>query len=146
MNCFNGVGNLTHDPETRVTQSGIDETKFTIAINRPKTQDGESIADFIPIKAYKNKAAMCAQYLKKGRKVAVTGKIHTYTYEKEGVRKSGFEVVLDEITFLPSSNPDRTNLGDVHSDIYGAAHYDLNEEKINEHFTVVDIPDEELPF
>lgn len=143
MNVFSGVGNLTRDPESSVTSSGVDVCKFTIAINRPKGPNEESQADFIPVRAYKRLAAICREYLRKGSKVAVVGKLQTYMYTaQDGSRRSGFEVLANEVTFLPSANPNSAKYGDIHSDMYGAAHHDLDDPSSG--FTQVE--DYKLPF
>ena len=104
MNSWSGIGNLTRDPESSATQSGLEVSKFTLAINRPKDQNGQSQADFIPIRALGKRAQLCNQYLKKGRKIGVVGKLQTYSYTgQDGQKKYGFEILLDDITFLSSS-------------------------------------------
>ena len=141
MNRWYGVGNLTKDPETSVTQNGTDVAKFIVAVNRPKDESGESKADFIPVKARGKKAALVREYLRKGRKVAVEGKLQTYNYtNQDGQRRSGFEVILDELTFLPSGDPNNTRHGDIHQD-GGVIHND-----IGDRFEPVDMDDGELPF
>ena len=107
MNTCIFIGNLTRDPELRVTQSGTSVCSFSIAVNRPKDQNGESKADFIPVKCFKNRADSCQRYLHKGSKVAVKGALQTYTYQaQDGSKRSGFEIFVGndgEITFLPSA-------------------------------------------
>lgn len=147
MNCFACVGNLTRDPESGVTASGTDVCKFTVAINRPKGPNGESVADFIPIRAYKRRASICREYLKKGSKVAIVGSIQTFTYQtQDGVKKNGFVVIANEITLLPSSNPNKAMYGEVHSDIYGASHHSLDSVNTTIEDGFEQIDDDELPF
>lgn len=143
MNDWHGVGNLTRDPESSVTQSGKDSCKFTIAVNRPKNANGESEADFFLIRCYNARAKTCTQYLRKGSKVAVSGPIRTYSYDDNGVRRYGFYVEADDVNFLPASNPNKGQFGDVHSDLYGAAHHDLNDPNPA---TYTAVETDELPF
>ena len=107
MNTCIFIGNLTREPELRVSQAGTPVCTFTIAVNRPKDQNGESKADFIPIKCFKNRAESCQKYLHKGSKVCVKGNLNTYTYQAhDGSKRNGFEVVCGndgEINFLPSA-------------------------------------------
>jgi single-strand DNA-binding protein len=105
MNAFFGIGNLTRDPEHRTTQGGTTVCTFTIAINPPKTMTGErQDPDFIPIKTFGKRADVCAQYLAKGRKVAVQGRLHPYSYTaQDGSTRYGFEIIANEITFLSSA-------------------------------------------
>lgn len=139
MNHWSGIGNLTRDPESSFTDSGVAVCKFTIAVNRPKDENGQQRADFIPVRAYNKRASLCREYLRKGRKVGVVGKLQTYTYtDKEGIKRSGFEILLSDLTFLPSSDTNRPNLGDVHSDD-GAAQPNFGD-------SFDDFDDEKLPF
>ena len=101
MNTCIHIGNLTRDPELRTTQNGISVCTFTLAVNRPKDQNGESRADYIPIKCFKNRADSCARYLSKGRKVCVTGtvsaKLHTAS---DGTSRVSLELAAHEVEFL----------------------------------------------
>lgn len=95
------TGNLTRDPETRITQSGITVCSFTIAVNRRMRSDGAQDTDFINITAWRQLGELCAKYLSKGKKCAVTGSLQTRTYEaQDGSKRSAFEIVADEVEFL----------------------------------------------
>ena len=150
MNTWCGVGNLTRDPEARVTQDGIDVCRFTIAINRRRNADGEIKADFVPIVAYRKTAAVCREYLRKGRKVSVVAELQTYSYEKaDGQKVYGFQMVASDVRFLSPSDPNKSNFGDIHSDMMGATHHDLNNMNIlpdTSGFTQMDDDIPDLPF
>jgi len=76
------IGNLTRDPEARATGQGTAVTTFTVAVARRFTNaQGEKETDFIPVVTWRGLAETCAQYLKKGSKVAVMGEIRTHTYD-----------------------------------------------------------------
>lgn len=97
MNTVNLIGNLTRDPEIRYT-SGAEPmaiATFTLAINRAK--DG---ADFPRVKCFGRTAENCERYLSKGRKVAVTGRIQTGSYEKDGRKVYTTDVVAERVEFL----------------------------------------------
>jgi single-strand DNA-binding protein len=96
------IGNLTKDPELRYTPNGVAVTTFTVAINRPRTnQAGEREADFINIVAWQKLADLCATYLRKGRQAAIEGRIQTRSYDnKEGKRVYVTEVVAENVQFL----------------------------------------------
>ena len=95
------IGNLTRDPETRSTQSGVTVCNFTIAVNRRMQKDGAQDADFINIVAWRQLGDLCAKYLTKGKKCGVTGQLQTRTYEaQDGSKRSAFEIVADEVEFL----------------------------------------------
>ena len=81
MNHFVGIGCLTRDPEVRYTQSGKACAKFTLAIDRRKSTDGNQQADFIPCVAWEKTAEVISQYTGKGRKIAVEGRIQTRSYD-----------------------------------------------------------------
>lgn len=104
MNSFIGIGNLTRDPELKTTQGGTTVCTFTIAINKPKSKTGETQDPaYVPIKTFGNRADVCAKYLSTGRNVAVQGTLNTYAYTaQDGSKRSGFEIIANEITFLSS--------------------------------------------
>lgn len=95
------IGRLTRDPELKYTPSGVAVTVFTLAVDRPFTNNGEREADFIPIVVWRQLAETCATYLRKGRLTAVEGRIQTRNYENnEGRRIYVTEVVADNVRFL----------------------------------------------
>lgn len=100
------VGRLTKDPELRYSQTGVAVTTFTLAVDRPFTnQQKQREADFIPIVVWRQTAEASANYLKKGRLCAVEGRIQTRHYENnEGRRIYVTEVVADNVRFLESAN------------------------------------------
>ena len=102
MNKLVIIGNLTHDPETRTTSAGVGVTSFTVAVDRRfKDANGEKNTDFFRVSAWRQLGEVCAQYLAKGRKVAVVGEIQPRTYEaKDGTTRMSLDVQADEIEFL----------------------------------------------
>jgi len=101
MNKWEGIGNLTRDPEVRTSESGVCICTFSLAVNRPKDRDGNSKADFIPIKALGKRGETCAKYLKKGSKIGAVGSLSTYTYTNDNNEKRfKMEVLLEDLTFL----------------------------------------------
>ena len=98
------IGNLTRDPETRTTASGVTMCQFTIAVNRRfVNQQGVREADFIPIVTWRQTAELCSRYLSKGRKVAVEGVIQVRSYDaQDGSKRYVTEVIADNVDFLPS--------------------------------------------
>ena len=108
MNICVFIGNLTRDPELRVSQGGTSICTFTIAVNRPSDHNGELRADYIPIKCFKSRTESCQKYLHKGSKVCVKGTLQTYTYQaQDGSKRNGFEILVGndgEVMFLPRTN------------------------------------------
>lgn len=102
------IGRLTKDPELRYTPSGVAVAQFTLAVDRPfSNQSGEREADFIPIVVWRQQAETCANYLRKGRLTAVEGRIQVRSYDNnEGRRVYVTEVVADNVRFLERANRD----------------------------------------
>ena len=93
------TGRLTADPVVRYTKEEAAVTHFTLAINRAGTKS----ADFINCVAFGGIAKVCAEYLKKGRLVAVEGRLHTSSYvDKNGVKKTSTEVIIANMQLLGS--------------------------------------------
>lgn len=96
------IGRLTADPQLRYTQSGVAVASFTVAVDRPFTnQGGEREADFIDIVTWRKLAETCANHLSKGRLVAVQGRLQIRSYDDQnGVRRRASEIVADTVRFL----------------------------------------------
>jgi single-strand DNA-binding protein len=103
------IGNLTRDPDLKVTANNISVCRFSIAVNRRYTSsDGSRGVDFINIVCFRNTADNCAKFLRKGSKVGVAGSLQISSYDSgDGVRRTNAEVVADEVQFL-SSRSDTT--------------------------------------
>lgn len=101
MNHIILIGRLTRDPELRYTPNGVAVTNFDLAVERDYKQEGQPDADFIRIIAWQKQAEVCANYLKKGRLVAVEGRLQIRNYEtKEGQKRTVAEVVVNHVQFL----------------------------------------------
>ena len=98
MNTVILIGRLTKDPDLRYTPNGVAVCKFTLAVDRAFSKEKE--ADFIPIVVWQKLAENCANYLGKGRLVAVSGRLQIRTYEKDGQKRYITEVVAGEVKFL----------------------------------------------
>ncbi|HTK03319.1 MAG TPA: single-stranded DNA-binding protein [Alphaproteobacteria bacterium] len=98
------IGNLTRDPEMKYTPSGAAVTTFGIATNRTWTTDtGEKKddVDFHNIVAWNKLAEICAQLLKKGRKVYVEGRLSTSTWQApDGAQRNKTEIVINDMVIL----------------------------------------------
>lgn len=96
------IGNLTRDPETSETSSGVHVCRFAIAVNRNYMgADGTRETDFFNITVWRQLAENCGKYLKKGSKVAVIGQLQNRSYEdKDGIKRSVTDIVASEIEFL----------------------------------------------
>ncbi len=100
------IGNLTRDPELRYTPSGTAVCSFSIATNRSWTTDtGEKKeeADFHRIVAWNKLAELCSQFLTKGRKVYVEGRLTTRSWQaQDGTQKQTTEVIINDMILLDS--------------------------------------------
>jgi single-strand DNA-binding protein len=96
------IGRLTKDVDLRFTTTGKPTANFTLAVDRPyRNQQGEKEADFIPVVVWNKLAEHCANYIGKGRLVAVDGRLQIRSYEgQDGQRKYITEVVAETVKFL----------------------------------------------
>lgn len=107
INRWVGVGRLTKKPEIKHTQSGVAVCRFTVACNRPfSNQDGDREADFINCVAWRKQAENVATYLDKGSLVGIDGRIQTSSFDgQDGKRVFLTEIIAESVQFLePRSN------------------------------------------
>ena len=106
-NRVNLIGNLGQDPETKKLENGKKVTRFTLATSDEfKNSDGQKVKEttWHNIVAWNGIAETASKFLKKGREVALEGRIVYRTYEdKKGVVKNITEIVLNDFLFLQSS-------------------------------------------
>ena len=111
------IGRLVRDPEMRVTTSGIAVTQFTIAVDRIRRKDqAEKSADFIRIVTWRRLAEICGEYLKKGKLVAVEGRLQYDSYEKNGEKVITADVVADQVQMLDRGTPMDTQVSETGPD------------------------------
>lgn len=98
------IGRLVADPQLRYTQSGKPVVNFRIAVDRrPAPGETEAGTDFIDVVAWNKLAETVANFLGKGRLVAVEGRLQVRSYEaSDGSRRRVAEVVAGEVRFLDS--------------------------------------------
>jgi single-strand DNA-binding protein len=103
------IGNLTRDPELRYTPNGTAVCSFGLATNRSwKTDAGErhDEAEFHNIVAWNKLAELCSQFLVKGRKVYVEGRLATRTWTgQDGAQRNRTEIVISDMILLDSNRP-----------------------------------------
>ncbi|MBQ7529218.1 single-stranded DNA-binding protein [bacterium] len=100
------IGRLTRDPETRTAATGTQVTKFTLAVDR-RSKNSTQTADFVPITAFNNLAAICSKYLVKGKQVAIEGRlqISSQPYPDDPTKYRTFvDVIADDMQMLGSRN------------------------------------------
>lgn len=100
------IGRLTKDPELRFTPSGIAVSTITLAVDRRVTsKDQEKNTDFIQVIIWGKQAEATANYISKGCKFGVCGRIQTRTYnDKDGNKRYVTEVVAEEVSFIEWAN------------------------------------------
>ena len=106
MNNITLLGRLTKDPELKYSQSGKAFTKFSIAVTREFNRDE---ADFINCIAWEKRAETICEYLRKGKRIALQGRLSVRQYEKDGETKWITEVIVDKFEFVDSANNDKEN-------------------------------------
>jgi single-strand DNA-binding protein len=107
------IGRLTRDPELRYTSQGTAVTNFGIAVDRGyKTQGDQQTADFFNIVCWNRLAEIVAQYMVKGRLVAVQGRLQSRTVDRDGQRRTYVEVVASTVRFL--ERPTQSNFDEGH--------------------------------
>ena len=101
------IGRLTRDPELRYTGQGTPVCSFGLAVNRPKRKDAEEQTDFIDIVAWRHNAEFAANYLTKGRLVAVEGRLQIRPWvAQDGSKRRSAEVVADSVQGLDKPRTD----------------------------------------
>lgn len=129
------MGRLTKDPELRYTQANTAVTSFSLAVNRRYAKQGEeSQADFFNVVAWNKTAEFCNNYFKKGQQVAVSGRLQTRNYEKEGQKVYVTEIVAEDVYFADSKK-------DSTAPMNGSQTMDKADG-----FYPIDDSDDELPF
>ena len=108
-------GNLTRDAELRQTASGTSVLGFGVAVNdrRRNNQTGEweDYANFVDCTMFGQRAQAIAQYLRKGLKVAIEGKLRYSSWERDGQKRSKLEVIVDDLEFMSSRNDAQGGFG-----------------------------------
>jgi len=97
------MGNLTRDPELRQTPSGQSVCSFSLALNRAyqdKSGEWQEATDYIDCVCWGPLAERVSQYLTKGRRALVQGRLQSRSWEQEGQKRSKVEVLANDVTFV----------------------------------------------
>jgi single-strand DNA-binding protein len=106
------IGYLGRDPDMRYTPSGKPVTAFSVAVSRgwtTSTGERRESTEWFNIVAWGNLAEVCNQYLRKGSRVYIEGRLQTRNWEEQGQRRSRMEVVANEMVILdnrPGAEPE----------------------------------------
>jgi single-strand DNA-binding protein len=97
VNVVTLIGNLATEVELREIGPEKKVASFVLAVDRASRDGG---ADFVCVSARDRQAELCAEYLGKGRRIAVDGRLRSRSWEDEGKRRSALEVVARRVEFL----------------------------------------------
>ena len=127
-------GNLTRDPELRATASGMPVLGLGVAVNdRRKNQstgEWEDYPNFIDCTMFGARAEAVSNFLSKGSKVAIEGKLRWSQWERDGQKRSKIEVIIDEIEFLTSRDGGASSAHHKETDIPPAPEISVYDEDI----------------
>lgn len=153
------VGRLTKDPDLRYTPNGVAVANFTVAVNRPfSNNQGDRDADFINCVIWRRGAENLANYMSKGSLVGVDGRLQSRSFDnQEGKRVFVTEVVADSVQFLESKgggggNRNQQQNNNQQPNTGAGSPYDhmdnqqQNDDPFANHGEPIDISDDDLPF
>jgi single-strand DNA-binding protein len=140
------MGNLTRDPELRQIPSGQSVCSFSLALNRSyKDSSGEwqEATDFIDIVAWAALGERVAQYLTKGRRCLVQGRLQSRSWEQDGQKRNKVEVLANDVTFL-DGNPNGDSPAKTSKPSEKSDSKDSPDKKDQEDVVIEDISDEPI--
>ena len=108
------LGRLTKDPDVKYTQTGKVVTQFTLAVDRPFTnQEGQREADFIPVVIWGKIAELCGNSLTKGQRALVDGRLQIRSYDaKDGTKRWVTEIIANSVEFIERKADAAVSAGD----------------------------------
>ena len=110
---INAIGNVTNNPELRQNEfNGKTYCVIRIACDRRyRDRDGNKLTDFISVKVRDNLAELCAQNVRRGDKIGVSGDFETITFQDDPTRQPGFLIKANEVEFLSPRHYDEDDDG-----------------------------------
>ena len=135
MNNVQQIGNLVKNVELKKARNGGDVARLRIAVNRGKRDGVDLGVEYFNVTVFNGQARACYEYLEKGSKVAVTGRLSSSSYvsRKTGAKMERIEIVADRVEFLSHRKSD----GDEEEILLGEP--DMAD-------ALIEVEDEELPF
>lgn len=136
-------GNLTRDPELRVTPGGTQVVTFGLAVNdRRRNQQGEweDVPNFVDCVIFGSRGEAVSRFIQKGSKIALEGKLRYSSWERDGQRRSKLEVIVDQLEFL-SRRPDQPSSSAPYTTPSTSSAPQSHQEPPS-----VDVFDEDIPF
>ena len=103
MNKIFLIGNLTKDPEIRMTSTGKKVASFAMAINDGKDANGQDVTQYFNLNAWEKKADLLELYVKKGHKIGVVGSLKNRSWDApDGTKKYATDIIVSELELLTS--------------------------------------------
>lgn len=138
------MGRLTATPELRTTTTGVNYTRFSVAVDRNFQKAGEERkTDFINVVAWQRTAEFVTRYFTKGMMIAIEGSIQTGSYnDKDGNKRTSFEVVANNVSFCGSKSENPNPMNNSYAPVQQPASYSTGS---NGDFDEI-VSDDDLPF
>lgn len=116
MNSIVLAGRLTAEPEHRQTNSGIDVTSFTVAVNRPYSKNSEVQAEFISCVAWRGTANFVHQYFNKGDGVVLRGRLMSEKWvADDGTNRISYKVQVENVEFPQGKKAETVKTTAIHN-------------------------------
>lgn len=139
------MGNLTRDPELRQTPSGQSVCNFSLALNRSyRDANGEwqEATDYVDVVAWGPLGERVSQYLTKGRRCLVQGRLQSRSWEQDGQKRNKVEVLASDVTFLDGRSDNAGNSDNETNDL--AATKPASTKKAKKDVVIEDVSDEPI--
>lgn len=138
MNKVTLIGRITRDPELRyAASSNTPMLMFTLAVDRRYLKEGEERqTDYVSCKAFGKTAEFISKYFPKGRQMALSGRIQTGSYDKDGQKVYTTDVITEDVYFTGSKKDSEGSSYDSFESQSGS----------DAGFTAIDNADDQLPF
>ena len=99
------MGRFVEDPELRHTANDVAVSTFRIAVDRPYKVNGESVADFFDVVAWRGTAELVCKYFKKGKPIVVQGHFENRSYnDRDGNKRYRTELIAERVSFAGDSS------------------------------------------
>jgi single-strand DNA-binding protein len=139
------VGNLTRDPELRQTPAGTSVCQFGVAVGRRyKDGSGQWVdkASFFDVVVWGQQGENCAQYLSKGRQVAVDGRLEQRSYDaQDGSKRSKVEIIAENVVFV-GGQPG----GETREPVQRGGNQPAHDTAAQDDFRDIDFGGDDIPF
>lgn len=110
------LGRLARNPELKYTQAAepIAVCRFTVAVNRPNTKDGDVTADFINCIAFRKRAENINRYFCKGSRIGIQGRLQVSSYtDQQGNKRYSTDVIVDDFEFVDTKAENEAKSSEV---------------------------------